>query len=157
MEGIYSEFPAILNSSLLFPSSAPLRSGYDFTKYMQLPAIPGPNFALPLRLKPVKGLELACLFDNKTNSVYDNCLPIFYKSKSILMQKNITGKKVMVRGKIVLLIIDGDISIFLIESLWSRKVLLQIIIGLFVNEIHVLSTQNHFLMIYGDYIALSNK
>ena len=46
IEGIYSEFPAILNLSLLFPSSAPLRAGYDFTKYTKLPAIPGPNFAL---------------------------------------------------------------------------------------------------------------
>lgn len=79
IEGIYSEFLAILNLSLLFPSSAPLRAGYDFTKYTKLPAIPGPNFVLPLRLKPVKGLGLASLHGNKSVSVYDNCLPLFYK------------------------------------------------------------------------------
>ena len=111
---------------------------------MQLPAIPVPNFALPARLKPVKGLELACLFDNKTNSVYDNCLPIFYKSKSILMQKNITGKKVMVRGKIVLL-----------DNRWGHLYISDRVplvqegsvtnyIGLFVNEIHVLGTPKSF-------------
>jgi hypothetical protein len=73
------EFPAILNLSLFYPSSAPLRAGYDFTKYTKLPAIPGPNFALPLRLKPVKGLGLASLHGNKSVSVYDNCLPLFSK------------------------------------------------------------------------------
>jgi len=93
IEGIYSEFPAILNLSLLFSSSAPLRAGYDFTKYTKLPAIPGPNFALPLRLKPVKGLGLASLHGNKSVSVYDNCLPLFSKVNNVHSLKNITGKR----------------------------------------------------------------
>jgi hypothetical protein len=98
-KGIYSDFPAILNLSLLFPSSAPLRAGYDFTKYTKLPAIPGPNFALPLRLKPVKGLGLASLHGNKSVSVYDNCLPLFSKVNSVHSLKNITGKKVRIIGQ----------------------------------------------------------
>ncbi len=37
IKGIYSEYPALLNLSLLFPSSASLRAGYPFTKYARLP------------------------------------------------------------------------------------------------------------------------
>ncbi len=146
IKGIFSEFPAILNLSLLFPISAPIRAGYDFTKYIKLPAIPGPNFALPIRLKPVKGLGLASLHGNKSVSVYDNCLPLFSEVNSVHSLKNITGKKVRIIGQPISLD-DRWGNLFVSDKITSfQKGSTQKYVGLLIKDIHVLEDEKYFFI-----------
>lgn len=143
--GIISEFTPLLNISLLFPDWAPFSVGQFFTKYVNLPVLPVSQLSLPLRLGNFERVGLAALYHKDSISVYDKCLPLFYRCDNIELPKNITGKKVRIVGKIMsidkrwgTLYSSNQISPF-------KKGSLDNYIGLLIEEIQVESSRTKFL------------
>ena len=100
--GIYSEYLPIFNMSLIFPRFAPIVSIIENTTGFSFPPLQSPCFALPIRLRQVKEIGLACLFGIRSKSVYEMCLPVFYNyNKPFINQKNLTGKIVKMTGNII--------------------------------------------------------
>jgi hypothetical protein len=101
IKGIYSEFISILNISLLFPSITPPRPANGFTTYLRVPLVDLPEFSLPLKLKPIRGIGLAGLFIKGSKDVYDDCVPVFYDQSLFELQKGITGHIAEISAEVI--------------------------------------------------------
>lgn len=100
--GVYSEYLPIFNMSLLFPTFAPMISFIENATGFNFPPLNSPCFALPIRIRHVQEIGLACVFSIRSKSVYEACLPVFHiNNKSPRNQKNLTGKIVRMIGNII--------------------------------------------------------
>ena len=145
IEGVYSEYPLVMNLSSLFPSSFGLRAGDDISKFLSSPLVTTPNFALPIRLKPIRGFGLAALYDNSANGIFDNFVPLFYRSKLFENQKKLSGKRVKISGNIVLLS-NRWTNLYVAEKIPKFGNDFTPYIGLLVNDIEVVSSTKSFLV-----------
>lgn len=100
--GIYSEYLPIFNMSIIFSRFAPIVSLIENATGFSFPPLKSPCFALPIRIRQVKEIGLACVFSIRSKSVYEVCLPVFHiYNKSSRNQKNLTGKIVRMTGNII--------------------------------------------------------
>jgi hypothetical protein len=110
IRGICSVFIPILNVSLLFPNFAPLSPVNKYTSYIRIPLADVPELALPLRLKPIRGINLGGLFNEDCKGVYDMCVPVFYNDNFIFGSKK----------KITCNVMEIDVMIVDIPERWTR-------------------------------------
>ena len=93
-----------------FPNFAPFSPANKYTSPVKIPLVDVPKLALPLRLKPIRGVSLGGLFNEYCKGVYDMCVPVFYNDNFIFGSKK----------KITCNIVEIDVMIVDIPKRWTR-------------------------------------
>lgn len=100
IKGLFSEFVPILSMHLLFPGIFPTKPPDELTLHTFLPGA-NSKFSIPLRIESINNIGIAGLYEINSEGVYDPCVPIFYNKKEVKLPKDLTGKIIEARVKII--------------------------------------------------------